>query len=392
MPPRVVVLGGGVGGVVAARIVAEEARRHGVPVEVVMVTRDRRHFMPPLFFDVAIGEVGPEETYVALDGFARHYGVELVVDEAVGIDAGERVVRLRRGGQLSYDYLVVALGTAMEWSRYPGLAEAGVHNYSLEAALEMRRALSRFRGGRVLVLIPETPYRCGIYPYEAATVLASSFRNAGVKAEVAIMGPGAMPFRRVGRDVFRVVKSVLDELGVEYIGFKGGLEVDAERRVVRAGNVEERFDLLVKVPPPGLPEPLRRSEGFTWDRDPRFAPARAPSFRHPEYDEVYMVGEHSMPPAGFSLAGSFVHNAAAIAARDLVAQLVGFQPRGEPPAIMCAAYLADKAIMGACEARYDPEKQVYDWAGKCYLTAHSPLARLAKLGFYKSWLDQLRLH
>ena len=99
-----------------------------------------------------------------------------------------------------------------------------------------------------------------------------------------------------------------------------------------------------------------------------------------------------MPPAGFSLAGSFVHNAAAIAARDLVAQLVGFQPRGEPPAIMCAAYLADKAIMGACEARYDPEKQVYDWAGKCYLTAHSPLARLAKLGFYKSWLDQLRLH
>ncbi len=44
--------------------------------------------------------------------------------------------------------------------------------------------------------------------------------------------------------------------------------------MVKASNIEERYDLLIKVPPPGLLEPLRNSESFTLESDPRWAPLR----------------------------------------------------------------------------------------------------------------------
>ena len=390
MGKRIVIVGGGVGGVAAARILSGELSKHGVDAEITLVAKEDRHYMPPLFFDVAMGEAAPEESYAPVSRLESRFGVKVLIDPAKSIDAANRRVVLESGRNLEYDYLIVALGTTQEWGKYPGLAEAGYHNYSLDGALRLREALARFRGGDVVILIPESPYRCGIYPYEVATVLGVSFRNAGVKASIKVVTPDPKPVTPLGQDIHRMWFEAFEELGVEYIVHKGLQEIDLATNTVRASNVEEKFDLLIKIPPPGLPEPLRASEGFTLKSDPRFAPAKAPTFQHPDYDDVYMVGEHSMAPAGLSLAGVFVHNAAQVASQNILADILGSYVRYTIPTATCAGYVKDKAFLGHCEIRYNPEAGKYEWSNRCYLGLVSSLARLFKFGFYKSWLDTLR--
>jgi len=385
-----VIAGGGVGGVAAARFLSGELAKHGVEAEVTLVSDRPVHYMPPLFFDVAMGEASPEETRAPLDALERRFGVRVLVDPLAGIEAGENMVRLASGRTLEYDYLIVALGTTMEWSKYPGLAEAGHHNYSEEGAVRLREELSRFRGGDVVILVPETPYRCGIYPFEVATVLGATFRRRGIEASVKILSADPKPVTPLGPDIHGMWYEAFEELGVEFVHHKGLEEVDPERRVVRASNVEERFDLLIKVPPPGLPEPLRASEGFTLESDPRWAPVRGAEFRHPKFDNVFMVGEHSMAPAGLSLAGVFVHNAAFVASNAIAAEVVGYYPGYSYPTATCAGYLGDRAFLGHCEPRYNRELGKYEWGGRCYLGMVSSLARFLKFGFYKSWLDTLK--
>ena len=388
MAKRIVILGGGIGGVAALRTLEHGLKVHKADVEITVITKSRRHYMPPMFFDVAIGEVSPEETFVDTENI-RRLGARIVYGEAIRVDAANRRVFLADGSSVEYDYLVVALGSKYDWRRYPGLEEAGYHNYTLDGALGLREALARFRGGDVVVLVPEIPYRCGIYPYEAATVFAAMFQRRGIKANVKVVAPSPKPVARLGRDISSFVSRVMEELGVEYVRHKGLEEVDVEKRLVRAGNVEEKYDLLVKVPPPGLPDVLASSEGFTFRDDPRFAPARGRDFRHPEYDDVYMVGEHSLPPLGLSMAGAFVHNAAFLAMGNLLADLVGVEPPFRMPAVTCAGYAGFKGFLGHCEPKYVEEKDVYDMKGRCYLGPALGLIRLVKLGYYKSWLSAL---
>ena len=388
--PLIAVAGGGVGGVTAARLLASKLREHGESARVVLVTDKDRHYIPPLFLDVAIGEVSPGKTWIPLDRYSRRHGVEVIVDPIVRIDAAERRLRLASGRALDYDYLVVSLGSTMEWSRYPGLAEAGVHNYSLEGALEMRRALAALKdGSTVLVLVPEIPYRCGIYPVEITTILAEKFRSEGRRINIKILSPGPAPMPGLGPDLQSMIKEAFDSYGIEYVEHKGLEEVDAGRRLVRASNVEERFDLLIKVPPPGLPEPLRNSEGFTLESDPRWAPAKAPLFRHPKHSEVYMIGEHSMPPTGLSLAGTFIHSAAMVATAAILDEIIGFAPVHSLPPTVCAGYLGRGGFMGVCEPSYNPETGKYKWKKKCYKSLVGPLVALFKLGFYRLWLNML---
>ena len=124
-PRKVVILGGGVGGVASAKMISEEARKHSVNLEVTLVTKERRHYMPPLFFDVAMGEASPEETYAPIENLSRYFGVNVLVDPVNYIDAANHTVVTGSGRKIEYDYLVVALGTTYEWGKYPGLAKAG---------------------------------------------------------------------------------------------------------------------------------------------------------------------------------------------------------------------------------------------------------------------------
>src|SRR5438876_7829335 len=142
MPANVVVLGGGVGGTLAANLLSKELGRDAL---VTVVDPTGMHVYQPGFLYVALGQANgrwlarDERTLLRKD-------VQLVVDGAERIDPDGGLVHLARGGNLPYDYLVIATGARLMPEQVPGMVEGAHDFYSLDGALRLREALRRFRG------------------------------------------------------------------------------------------------------------------------------------------------------------------------------------------------------------------------------------------------------
>lgn len=131
--PRVVIIGGGFGGLSAARAL------NGAPVDVLLLDRRNHHVFQPLLYQVATAGLSPGDIASPIRWVLRHQrNVRVWLAEAVRVDPARRVVVLA-DGEVPYDYLIVSAGAREayfghdEWRQYaPGLK-------TLEDALDMRR-------------------------------------------------------------------------------------------------------------------------------------------------------------------------------------------------------------------------------------------------------------
>ncbi len=130
--PRVVVVGGGFGGLLAARHLAH------LLVRVLLVDRKNHHTFQPLLYQVATAGLSPGEIAAPIRSILRGRNVEVLLGEVQDFDLARRVVRLP-DAEIPYDYLVVAAGASHayfgheEWEPFaPGLK-------TIEDALEIRR-------------------------------------------------------------------------------------------------------------------------------------------------------------------------------------------------------------------------------------------------------------
>jgi NADH dehydrogenase len=134
--PRVVVIGGGFGGLAAARGLRD------APVEVTLVDRRNFHLFQPLLYQVATGGLSPANIAAPLRGLlARQKNARVVMGEVESFDLPGRRVLLADGGAIPYDWLVVAAGSGFhyfghdEWAAFaPGLK-------TIEDATEIRARL-----------------------------------------------------------------------------------------------------------------------------------------------------------------------------------------------------------------------------------------------------------
>jgi NADH dehydrogenase len=133
---RVVILGGGFGGLVAAQ------RLKRAPVDVTLIDRRNFHLFQPLMYQVATGSLSPGEIASPLRAvLARQKNVQVLLGEATDIDAKAKRVALRDGGTFEYDSLIVATGSQTsyygrdEWRRWaPSLK-------SVEEATDIRHKI-----------------------------------------------------------------------------------------------------------------------------------------------------------------------------------------------------------------------------------------------------------
>ena len=132
--PKVVIVGGGFGGVRAAQTLGDKA------VAVTLIDRTNHFIFQPLLYQVATAVLSPGEVAVPIRRILHRYrNVEVVLGEVVGFDQDQRLVRLEGGAELEFDYLIVAAGARHsyfgndQWERdAPGLK-------TLEDAFEIRR-------------------------------------------------------------------------------------------------------------------------------------------------------------------------------------------------------------------------------------------------------------
>jgi NADH dehydrogenase len=136
-PHRVVIIGGGFGGLYAARALGKDRR-----VEVTLVDRRNFHLFQPLLYQVATGAVSPGDISQPLRSILRkRKNTTVLLGEAVGLDPAKRVVILSDGGPIAYDSLIVATGARFSYFGNDAWAAHAPGLKSIEDATEIRRRI-----------------------------------------------------------------------------------------------------------------------------------------------------------------------------------------------------------------------------------------------------------
>jgi NADH dehydrogenase len=132
--PRVIVVGGGFGGLHAAKALAH------LPVDVTVLDRRNHSIFQPLLYQVALAVLSPANIAQPIRSILHSQkNTEVLMDEVVGIDVEARQVFLGSGAKLPYDYLVLATGATHSYFGHDDWAKLAPGLKTIEDATEIRR-------------------------------------------------------------------------------------------------------------------------------------------------------------------------------------------------------------------------------------------------------------
>ena len=250
---RVLILGGGFGGIATARRLKEKLDEKD---EVILVDR-RDHFM--VGFRKTWALVG-ESTLAAgqrpLDNLTS-LGIRVMRDSITRIDPNGRSATM--GDQIiSADALVVALGAELLPQAIPGFQQYAYNVYDPNEIPRAAQSLKEFQGGKLVLGIFGAPYKCPPAPYEMALLINDSLKARGVKASMEVFSPQPMSLPILGQVGCDLIESRLAEKGIAFFPNHKATAVESNE-VVFANNQRRPFDLLLGVPPHRPPAVVRES-------------------------------------------------------------------------------------------------------------------------------------
>ena len=248
--PRVVVIGGGFGGVSCARTLRALAPN----LDVTLVEPNRIFTACPLSNEVIAGDRAIEAQQFGYDKVAAS-GVTMAMQSAMTIDAAARSVALADGATLAYDRLVLAPGIDLRFDALQGYDEAAAaqmpHAWKAgEQTLLLRRQLEAMEdGGLVVMSVPANPYRCPPGPYERASLIAHYLKTRKPRSKLIILD---------SKDAFskqKLFQSAWQELYpglIEWVGLSQGgkvTSVDAATKTLVTDFSQHKAQVANVIPP-----------------------------------------------------------------------------------------------------------------------------------------------
>jgi NADH dehydrogenase len=132
--PQIVILGGGFGGLLAAR------KLKRVRADITVIDRTNHHTFQPLLYQVATAALAPTDIAAPIRHILRNQeNTTVLMSEATVVDPARRVVTLTDEQEISYDYLIVATGTRHSYFGHPEWEKFAPGLKGIEDATEMRR-------------------------------------------------------------------------------------------------------------------------------------------------------------------------------------------------------------------------------------------------------------
>ncbi|NUP34458.1 MAG: NAD(P)/FAD-dependent oxidoreductase [Streptomycetaceae bacterium] len=309
--PKVVIIGGGFGGLFAARALRRS------PVDVTVVDRAGHHLFQPLLYQCATGILSEGQIAVPLRAlFKHHRNTEVILAEVFDFDAEGRTVLARRPGgervDLPYDHLIVAAGVHQSYFGHDEFAPFAPGMKSLADALAIRRrvygAFEQAETERdpderrrlltfALVGAGPTGVELAGQLRELAThTLTSEFREIDpADARVLLFDGGDAPLAAFGPKLAAKAAHTLEKLGVELHMHTLVTHVDAEGLVARnRDGVETRHRAgtvlwTAGVQAPALARSLAKATGAPRDRAGRIRVG--PDLTVPGHPEITVIGD-----------------------------------------------------------------------------------------------------
>ncbi len=319
MPSKVLIIGGGDGGTILAnRLVRKVPDR----VEVEVIDRSDLHWYQPGFLFVAVGEAEKEDITRPRRRLYRKR-VRFTKGEVERIDLDDRKVRLKGGEERTYDYLVIATGSTLNYEEIPGFKEAVNHMWTFDDAKKLFNRLMGFKGGKLVVGVGGLTYKCPVAPLEIAFLADEFLRIRGVreKTEIKYVSPLERPYPP--RLLSKVMVENMEERGIEPVTYFTVDEIDPERKEVRSMEGDSlKYDLLILTPPHrGADVVIKSGIGD----DEGWIPVDRYFLNVKGYDDAYAVGDATALPTPKT--GVVAHFQASTVADNIAYEIMGESKR-----------------------------------------------------------------
>ena len=322
----ILIIGGGAAGLTVASQLA--ARVGGSAIAI--IEPSAKHYYQPLWTLVG-GGIFPKEESERDEAAFIPEGVTWIQEAATAIDPERRTVQVTTSGSITYDFLVVATGVEMYWTKIPGLAESvgrpgtGVtSNYSYDTVASTWDAIRTFRGGTALFTEPMTPVKCGGAPQKIMYLAEEAIRKNGVRDKSRIVFMNAKPTLFTCPYYIPAIERVIASRGMEaHMGQElVALRTDVREAVFREVKTGQEqtihYDMIHVTPPMGTPafirsSPLANADG--WVEVDKF------TLQHVRHPNVFSLGDCSSLPT--SKTGAAVRKQAPVLVANLLAARAG---------------------------------------------------------------------
>ena len=287
--PRVVVVGGGWGGLGAVRALAASGK-----VEVTMIEPNDGFMSCPLSI-LYIAGFAPASDFQRGYGAVDALGVRRVKDRVLDIDRAGRTVKTATQS-IPYDFLVLSTGLEYMEEALPGYAAARdqfpVGFRAFEQSAVQRQAASFIeQGGHYLITVPKPPYRCPPAPYERACMIAHRMKEKGTKGKIILVDANKHPMPPPLAKPMLTAMKELYGAQIEYLSEADPKSIDAGRKVLATSKGDIPFqhaNIILPMRAPGLIRKAGLGE--------RFAAIELPSFQSKADKNVFVVGDSQGAP------------------------------------------------------------------------------------------------
>jgi sulfide:quinone oxidoreductase len=310
---RVVILGAGFGGLELATLLSTE---FGADADVVLVDQADGFVFGFSKLDVMFGQATADDVLHPYRDVV-HPGVRFVQSTVRAIDPVAKRVTTD-SDTFDADVLVIALGADLDPAATPGLVEGGNEFYTVAGAFATKEALERFAGGRVVVGVTSTPFKCPPAPSETALLMHDLQRERGLRdsSEVSLVMPLGVPIPPSPQ----ASEAILAAFAERGIGWHPGQRVrslDPDRKVaLLSGGEELPYDLFLGVPVHRAPAVVVEAD-MTVDG---WIPVN-PATLETSFADVYAVGD--VTSIGTPKAGVYAEGQATVVAAEISARMRG---------------------------------------------------------------------
>jgi sulfide:quinone oxidoreductase len=310
---RILVLGAGFGGLELAAAVSAAL---GEDADIVLIDKNPGFVFGFSKLDVMFGKHLPADVFHPYAGISKA-GLRFVQASITSIDPAARRVETD-AGSFEGEILVVALGADLEPAATPGLIEAGLEFYTTQGAFAARNVLAGFGGGRVIVGVTSTPFKCPPAPSETALLMHDYLAGRGLRGDSTIslvmpLGTPVPPSPLASQALL----AAFAERGIDWYPERLIDRLDPDRRVaVFSDGTDLPYDLFLGVPRHKVPAVVEES-GLTADG---WIPVD-PLTLETAFPGVYAVGD--VTSVGTPKAGVFAEGQASVVASRIISLIGG---------------------------------------------------------------------
>jgi NADH dehydrogenase FAD-containing subunit len=318
---RVLILGGGFAGVVAAESLINKLGDHH---QVTLVSRSQDFVFYPGLVRLAFNKCTPNDISFDLRETLLGRRVNFVEAEVARIDLESRRVITAHGdveGSLPYDYLIYALGRRLATERVSGFYENAHHVLTVPGALKFGAAIRNFSEGHAV--FGECPgARLSVPVYEAAFFLARELEERGTrnKVKITIVSPDSPGFQFGDASVAKALRTALEKHNIAFLPDFPIETISPGAVLTSNGHHVLKARLLMLIPPfcgsgPALHMGLSNNDGYIQVDD---------RMRVEGVERVYAAGD-SVNFSGPKMGHMAVHQAETAAA-NVAAEIKGLEP------------------------------------------------------------------